>query len=525
MKSSSLTRRRFLAQTAAATVLSCVPPVLGKDTDVEQNGESYIRVLLHGPDGNPLDPKARHLHARDLPNDTLPQAVHSAEGRARIALAKEPIQLSCSLAVPGFGEVFCYADNEGKGYRKPGNVEFVVEAAKTRLRRVRESYHRLRHGGDPELDKHLEAAARPIPKRAGAEQIAAAYESLAHGLHAGERLSLVAARARISRMAQPRKEFLFGGPGFRWQMGGEFEKYFLQLFNYSVNSWYTWGPEQPESQQISYVRSDQSLDWALKHNLTVKGFGYCYMTPGATPEWIRSWPYEKVLPEYKRVVRQTTQRYDRRFTHVEVINEAHDKANLFQLSHAQIVEITRETLKAAREGSATVKRQINNCCLWGNHSNKLNADGSRRWTPFRYLADCVSGGCEFETIGLQLYYPQQDMFEIERMVDRFKVFKKRLHISEISCNSAPGLDPSSMRAKDLVPGWHGPWTEGMQADWLESIYTICYSKPEFEAVGYWDFADYGGHFWPNGGLLRKDLTPKESYGRLLNLQKAWGLKA
>jgi hypothetical protein len=111
------------------------------------------------------------------------------------------------------------------------------------------------------------------------------------------------------------------------------------------------------------------------------------------------------------------------------------------------------------------------------------------------------------------------------MLDRFKALNKPLQISEISCNSAPGLDAASMRPKDLVPGWHGPWTETMQADWLEGIYTICYSKPEFEAVGYWDFADYGGHFWPFGALLHGDSTPKESYRRLLDLKKSWGLSA
>jgi GH35 family endo-1,4-beta-xylanase len=249
------------------------------------------------------------------------------------------------------------------------------------------------------------------------------------------------------------------------------------------------------------------------------------MIHGATPEWFRSWPYAQVLPEYKRIVRQTMRRYDGRLPYVEVINEAHDSANLFRLSHQQILETTREVLRSAREGSPTVKRLINNCCLWAEHAVKRNDDGSRRWSAYRYLKDCVSAGCEFEVIGLQLYYPRQDVFEIERMLDRFKSFNKPLHISEISCNSSPGLDAASMRPKDLVPGWHGPWTETMQADWLESIYTICYSKPEFEAVGYWDLADYGGHFWPFGGLLHTDNSPKESYWRLLKLQKAWGLKA
>ncbi|HVV02172.1 MAG TPA: 1,4-beta-xylanase, partial [Verrucomicrobiae bacterium] len=207
---------------------------------------------------------------------------------------------------------------------------------------------------------------------------------------------------------------------------------------------------------------------------------------------------------------------------MEIINEAHDKANLFHFSHAQIVELTAASCRAARKGSPDVKRLINHCCLWAEYASRSNPDGSRRWSPWTYLKDCVAAGAEFERIGLQLYYPQQDLLEIERMLDRFKVFGRPLHISEISCSSAEGLDAASMRPKSLTPGWHGPWTESMQADWLEAIYTLCYSKPEFEAVGYWDLADYGGHFWPHGGLLRGDYTPKESFGRLLRLKQSWG---
>ena len=62
-----------------------------------------------------------------------------------------------------------------------------------------------------------------------------------------------------------------------------------------------------------------------------------------------------------------------------------------------------------------------------------------------------------------------------------------------------------------------------QADWLEAMYTLWYSKPHVRAVTWWDFADRPGHFWPFGGMLRKDMTPKESYGRLVELQKRWGV--
>ncbi|MDB6123617.1 MAG: 1,4-beta-xylanase [Pedosphaera sp.] len=540
--SSHIPRRDFLRWSTAATVTAAFGqlPAFAEDTANQLGAEDatassaglskdtpYIRVLFHEADGKPLESeRTKTLHARDLANDPLPQPISTAEGRARIGLASEPIQLSMRLNVPGFGEVYCYADNHGKGYTKPGNIEFVTEAVATRLQRVRAAAKSAKKAGvpaDAEFDKHLEAASHSLPKKEGTARIAAAYEALAHGLHAGERLTLNAARHRISRFAKPRKEFLFGCNSSGHARGGEYEKLFTQLFNYATISWYTWGKEQPESARINYDRKDLALNWCLAHKIVPKGFGYVYLANGATPEWLRSWPYKKILPEYKRVVAQTMRRYSGRLPHVEVINEAHDKANLFRLSHQQILELTREACKAAREGSPTVKRLINHCCMWAEYGKRTNADGVRRWSPYRYLADCVKAGVEFETVGLQLYYPQHDLFEMERMLDRFKDFKKPIQITEMGCNSMDGLDAASMRPKSLVPGWHGPWTETMQADWIEGIYTLCYSKPEFEAAEWWDFVDVGGHFWPHGGLLHKDLSPKEGYRRLLKLQKDWGV--
>jgi hypothetical protein len=55
------------------------------------------------------------------------------------------------------------------------------------------------------------------------------------------------------------------------------------------------------------------------------------------------------------------------------------------------------------------------------------------------------------------------------------------------------------------------------------MYTLVYSKPQYEAITWWDFSDTPGKFWPFGGLLRKDMTPKESYLRLQKLKNDRGL--
>jgi GH35 family endo-1,4-beta-xylanase len=520
-------RRDFLASSAAAGALT-LPSLLRaaetgkKPTGKSSGNEPQLRVILSEADASPLSKiRATTLCARDLANDPLPQRIVHAQGRARVALAPEPIQLSARLEVPGFGEIYCWADNGGNGYTQPGNINFAVDAAATRLRRVREAVELAKQESAPlapQTDRYLKEAARPVA------DVRTAYAALAAGLHAGEQVSLARARNRISRLAQPRKEFLFGGmiSGYD-RLGPKWESLVRDRFNFATASWYTWKGEQPVEKRIDYARMDGSIQWCLDRHITPKGFGYCYMTRGATPEWIRSWPFEKILPEYVRVVKQTMERYAGKLPYAEIINEAHDKANLWRLSQPQIIEITKGVCQAARDGSPTVKRQINNCCLWAEYARTPNKDGTRRWSPYRYIADCLAGGVDFDVLGLQLYYPQIDILEIERMLDRFKAFDRPIHITEIATASVDGPDPNSMRPKTTAPGWHGPWSEPTQADWLEAIYTLVYSKPEFEAIGWWDLTDIPGHFWPHGGLLHADLTPKLAYHRLGQLQKAWGV--
>ena len=520
----------------------------------------FVRVMLNEADGSSLaEERARLLHARDLKNDPLPQAIKRAEGRVRVALADEPIQMVCRLRIPQFGEVYVYADNEGKGYRKPGQIDFVTEAAKTRLHRVQEAVRKAKSLGipnDPKLDWHLFAAARPLPQQPGYARTAAAYESLAHSMHAGEIFALNAARHRISRLSERRKDFGFGVMVSRFGQTPAYDKAIEQAFNFATVCWYNW--KSPEPPYVDYApRMDPSIDWCLARNITPKGFGYCYMARGATPEWIRpteipaatqpadnnapppdpadarreynpQWPYDRLKTLYADINRQTSRHYLEKYgdkvPHVEILNEAHDKANLWHMNHEQVLDIARTVAKASREGHPRIKRQINHCCQWGEYAVRRNTDGTRRWSPLTFARDCLSNGVEFETLGLQLYYPTYDVFEIDRMLARHFVLGKPIHITEMSTSSQPGQDLASMRPKNATACWHGDaWNETVQADWLEAIFTIAYSHPEIEVAEWWDLADVGGHFWPHGGLLNKDFTPRESYQRLLKIQKDWGV--
>ncbi|HEV2293456.1 MAG TPA: endo-1,4-beta-xylanase [Tepidisphaeraceae bacterium] len=515
----------------------------------------YLRVMLTEVDGSSLAPdRARLLHARDLNNDPLPQAIIRADGRVRVAIANEPIQVVCRLKIPDFGEVYVYADNEGLGYHKPGEIDFVVEAAKTRLHRVREAIRAAATAGmraDVIASRRLHAAAVRLQqgRRSSGSSTAAAYEALSLAMHAGESFALNAAKHRISRFPEPRKDFGFGVMVSKYGQFPAYDEAVEQAFNFATGAWYTW--KTPEPPYVDYARMDGSIDWCLARGITPKSFGYCYMARGAMPEWIRpvelpattlptgeqseprreynpAWPYPRVKQLYEHINRQTCahflQKYGDRVPHVEVLNEAHDKANLWHMDHERILDLARAVTRAAREGHPRIKRMINHCCQWAEYAVRRNRDGSRRWSPLTFAQDCLANGVEFETLGLQLYYPSYDVFEIDRMLQRHFVIGKPIHITEMSTSAKPGQDPESMRPKSATPPWHGEaWNETLQADWLEAMFTLCYSHPQIEVAQWWDLADVGGHFWPHGGLLNKDMSPKESFHRLLRIQKDWGV--
>ena len=570
---SGIDRRDFLLGAAgvvasATTFLNgCKSPskssiqTKNNDEPAMSDGRPALRAILTEADGSPLDSeRMRTLTSRDMQNDPLPQSIVTAPGRARIALTRdEPMQLCIRLKVAGFGEVYCYADNDGDGYSQPAAIDFVHHAALTRIRRVADAWIELRRSGlqmNAAFEEHFDRAATAAGSPVGA------YERLAHGLHAGEMLALAAARHRISRFAVPRRDFKFGIMANAAQENGTpYDLRLRELFNYATCSWYTWKPEaSADSDPVDYARMDASIDWCLKRNIQPKTFGYLYMARGATPEWIRPietsaptsrgaeaggadqidtmpnrepstqprafnprWGYDRVKELYSRVIKQTLGRYNGKLLHAEIMNEAHDKANLWGLNHEQILDMARMALAAAREGSPTIQRQMNHCCMWAEYGRRANPDGSRRWSPWQFIKACLDHGVEYETIGLQLYYPQHDLFETDRMLDRFTQFNKPIQITECATASQDGLDDKSMRPRVYAPGWHGPWTPALQADWAEGIYTLCYSKPTFASVGWWDFTDRPGHFWPFGGLLDAQLQPKEAYFRLQSLQKQWGV--
>jgi GH35 family endo-1,4-beta-xylanase len=477
-------------------------------------GVKTLRVVMKYPDGTPI-PKDKILefHCRDLDDEALYTPITREDGAAVVTMPDKPFQVSTIFKVPGFGEVAVYADNKGKGYTKPGTIDFVTDAAATRLLRVKTTLKHAEDGG-VKLSKEF------YRKMTEAEK-AEPYKSLAITLAAGEELTLARANHRISKYDGPRKDFFFGcnsmGPD---RHNEEFDKMWLNLFNFSTFNLYMGSYATGETTR-DYERPDWQYNWLVQNGVKqIKPCPPIYMAKSVTPQWMltKTWPeLQKILPD---LVYEVCTRYKDHADYCEIVNEAHDTSNMLRLSQSQLTETAVLSSKAARAADSKVQRLINSCHIWGEYVANLGKDGTVKRSPYKYMQDCIKAGCEFEIVGLQLYYPERDLFEIERTFDHYATLGKPIHITEIECGSAPGLSPTSARKK-APTGWHGDWSEQMQADWAEAIYTIAYSKPYMKVVAWWSLKD-GGEFWPWGGLLHTDNTPKPAYNRLKALQEKWG---
>jgi endo-1,4-beta-xylanase len=503
-----------LAQQSSRQAIAAKPP--------------QLKMLAYLPDGSPLPRKPlNQLYFLDLEGEPLSTPSRSVAEGVLVSGPPRVIPFAIALRLPvkGFGDVTLYADNNGRGFTPadfPLNLN--VAFAQTRLHRVEIALRQWRSQGfwfsdrtQLRLGRARLAVETAISNRSLAAQIKLCNESLVESLWAGEELVVSKAQQRIAK--QPRsKVFRFGCNAFGYpNAGSDYERYFRQLFNFATVPFY-WKPFEPQQGKTQFADRDATVNWLRQSGIAVKGHPLVWFHEVGIPDWVRQKSYGEVKALLRRRIAAISAHYQNQIAYFDVMNEAHGApwANELNFSPEQFLDLTQMAVQTARQGNPNVVRILNCCCTWGE---TIAYYPPPQRSPFQYLKDCIARQIPFEAIGLQLYYPDQDLFEIDRLLDRFSTLGKPIHITELGVSSATGIDEQSY-LKDAQGLWHAPWSQSIQADWIEQFYTICYGKSTIEAISWWDFTD-AGCFWPFGGLLDRNMQPKEAFYRLKNLLAQW----
>lgn len=520
-----------------------------------------IKVNFYGPDGNYLSRRETvSLYASDM--DYVPYLRKLSieyDATADLEIPAAPVILHAKLRIPDYGrDMWVIADNCGEGYPDGVHLDFIYEAAESRIWRVRQilsegefipSAKCLSMLQDAEA---LLAMCENSPKRH-----AYAMKSLSMALWAGELAAVERAQARILR--QQKRDVLFGcglcylypydgSVQLPWKAGlycsgihnsapqypgmPTMREAFDSVFNYGTID-ICLNHVEPVYGKPDYSEPDHYADALLDHGFELRSCHLWWNHSYGVPDWLRRdhWDAE-VERELRRTITRTVKHYQGRIKHHLVINECHDWCNMFNMTKDEQIDLTKLCVDVTHEADPEVDAIVNTCFMFGEYA----ADGRTQWgptwdrqlTPYDIFVGLEERGAEYDTVGIQLYNPARDMLELDRMIERFARFGKNIEFTELGVPSVsvplrPDTTPGDIYCLDYMYYgiWHGEaWTERLQADWLEQFYTIAYSHPEVGAIDWQDAADPG--YVPDSALFTREFEPKESYFRLKNLEKNWG---
>lgn len=454
---------------------------------------------------------------------------------------EEKFGINVRWHVEGFGYIYITADNGGQYYSLPPKgqnreLNLNYELAKSRVFR-----NRIRKGNyipskevsllldlSEELLQDAEKVIKDADKSAGYAQ-----RSLYYAMAAGEKLELEKANSAISERGY-RSDFFVGcDTRAYFQMDPEtFLNTFSEAFNYATITHYLTHSSYPDFETREGEKQFK-LRTALheelrKRNITVEGRPLFYFYKTVTPDWLRDKSYDQLLKYVESHTKEVVGHYGEGMYAWEIINEAHDWANELQLSTDQLVEVAKLACDVAKDVNPKIHRLINNCCPFAEYVQmkkwgEIDAKYPQR-TPVKFMRDLTDAGVDFTISGQQMYFPYRDLQDIIISLERFEQFGKPLQVTEVGVSSGPTkeLINSGLLSMPNEPYiWHRHWDQDLQAEWVEGLYSLAYSKPWIEAINWYDFVD--PHSWlKGGGLLESPKGErKEVFRRIIDLQKKW----
>ena len=325
-------------------------------------------------------------------------------------------------------------------------------------------------------------------------------------------------------------EFLFGGgmfeaveyasgemsdPAKREAFERVFEKW-IAIMNNATLPFY-WGRFEPVE---GHPRTSQTLAGAkfLKdHGVTLKGHPLCWHTVCA--DWLMKYPTDVILQKQLARIRRDVADFKGLIDMWDVINEVvimpvfdkYDNAVTRICKQLGRVKTVREVFTAARDTNSDATLLINDFNL--SQSYQILIDG------------CLNAGVPIDEIGLQTHQHQGYMGKekLLEVLERFEVFGKPLHFTEITLTSGHIMPPEIVDLNDYkVDEWPTtPEFEDRQSREFTEMYEILFSHPLVRTAYTWNFVD-GGWLNAPAGFLRKDGSTKPVYDAAYDLiRRQW----
>lgn len=498
-----LSRRKFLGTGLFGTArLSTVP--LWSNFPL-----STPREAVFIPYPKPLMPAMTFVYAADEHEDPFKSSIHRCQDGIVIPeeFGARKSRVNTHWYVESFRYIWLSADNGGEYFSLPemkgmGKFNLNYEFAPSRVVRNQKvlAYYRKEGTSFSSEVKHLSELSEELLQDSlkklndGERAGRLANKALPYALWAGEKIELEKATSDIQQMREKR-HIWFGCESrqYIWVKPEEFVKRFSEVSNFATLTHYVWDSwYQLFEQQEGYSNwgiKDDIVNWLLENNITIQGRSLFWFHPTVTPDWLK----QKKLDELKKYVEKHTQdlltHYGDKVLQWKVVNECPDWANIHNHTPEQITEITHLAFDKTNEVNPNAIRILDNCYHWADYVSRNRIapmDATRPFrTPRQFIQNLHEANVEYDVLRIQNFFSQRDLSDIFLMLERLATFGKPIYITEIGASSNL-LTLSASGAITASPNEpyasHRHWDEELQANWLEQVYTIFYSKPYIKAI-------------------------------------------
>ncbi len=293
-----------------------------------------------------------------------------------------------------------------------------------------------------------------------------------------------------------------------------YRKWLLELFGF-VTIPIEWGQIETQKGQYDFDRVDACMDLLAGRRLALSAGPLLRFAPSGVPGWLQAEPpeFEKIREAAYEFVTRAVTRYAKYIHAWRVICGMH-AWNCFGFSFEQIIEMTRTACLAAEAADTKSRKFVEIVAPWGEYY----AGDRTTIPPLVYTDMVIQSGISFDAFGLQLSFGRdvpgmhvRDMMQIASRLDCFGPVTKPVHITHVAIPD---------RADGPEGGyWHKPWSEEIQAQWIESVYKAALGRPFINTITYGMLADGSKDEIAGGGLLDEKLNPKKSLLTVAKFQK------
>jgi len=491
-----------------------------------------------------------------------------------------PIQTQARLhvlwEVPGFGQVILDADNQGQGYTVTQQGGYIVlnmnhEMAKSELTALQHDYDTFVTSGysiSPTIlseiqdsQDHLQLAEGYLAQTPPAmvQAVAELNQSIRIALWTHEELYLEKASADVSPsrqgsvqlhiinaqgqpfvgthvdFRQTTHDFLFGANpmGKNSNYSPAYAALLKQAglnYSYIITAWESMEPIPGQFVWDSiddYQAIQAQLDgrFQLMGGLSFwlyrgSGLGYQFC-----PQYLDTMSFPELQANAYEHMRTLGAYYQGRIDLWEFNEQNMPWSNALNLTWDQKIELYRSAIAGLKQGNPNAKVLFDSTALpYEFSTSKLESTTSQAGgIAFpEFLGLVLARDIPVDVIGLEFYYagvntdgyapPGLSLVSLSRVLDQYVVFGKPIFVRELS---APSVQHTGST------WWHRPWDEATQAEFLEKFYTIAFSKPMVQEIGWSYGVSDEDTYIQNSGLLDVNLNPKPAYTTLSNLLSSW----